>query len=47
MEGELNPSQSETVRYGSLLFGESEDSYNGWAAKKAVEAAGQDKLLGR
>lgn len=47
MEGELNPSKSETVRYGSLLFGDSEDSYSGWGERKAVEAAGQDKLLGR
>jgi hypothetical protein len=47
LEQQLNPSKSETVRYGSLLFGDSEDSYNGWEAKKAAETASQDKLLGR
>jgi hypothetical protein len=45
LENQLNPSKNESVRYGSLLFGESQEEYSGWESKTGKEEATKDKLL--
>merc|ERR1711871_1388118 len=39
MEKQLKPSEVEEVRYGSLLFGDSKEEYQGWAERTAEAEA--------
>lgn len=46
-EGQLKPPADETIRYGRLLFGESQQDYQGWEDKAGSQSSNTDKLLGR
>lgn len=46
-DGQLKPSDDESIRYGRLLFGETQQEYSGWDEKQAKAKAEKDKLLAR
>eukprot|EP00316_Scyphosphaera_apsteinii_P021135 CAMPEP_0119312874 /NCGR_PEP_ID=MMETSP1333-20130426/27063_1 /TAXON_ID=418940 /ORGANISM="Scyphosphaera apsteinii, Strain RCC1455" /LENGTH=369 /DNA_ID=CAMNT_0007317555 /DNA_START=64 /DNA_END=1173 /DNA_ORIENTATION=- len=44
-DGQLKPSNDETIRYGRLLFGESASDYTGWEENQNADKSGTDRLL--
>lgn len=44
-EGQLKPSNDESIRYGRLLFGESLSDYGGWESASNLDKGGTDKLI--
>jgi len=46
VEGQVKENPDEEVRYGKLLFGDTDTEYKGWDEKQLKDAAQKDKLFG-